>query len=120
MVRIAGYVPLVVCVVVPFAGNLLAQRGRSALHPDLWAQPIPGTQAESPRGEVSADYKIGNGDVLQISVWGEPQLTQRVTVRPDGKISLPLINEVQLSGLNSAAAQALLNQRFAQYILNPR
>ncbi|HWZ52850.1 MAG TPA: polysaccharide biosynthesis/export family protein [Granulicella sp.] len=114
--------PLSVCIIVSFAGNLLAQRGKGelALHPDLWAQPTPDTQAGSPKNEVSADYKIGNGDVLQISVWGEPQLTQRVTVRPDGNISLPLIHEVHLSGLNSTAAQALLNERFAQYILNPR
>jgi polysaccharide biosynthesis/export protein len=122
MVRISGYVPLFVCIIMPFAGGLLAQRGKNefALHPDLLAQPTPGTQAETPKGEVSADFRIGNGDVLQISVWGEPQLTQRVTVRPDGNISLPLINEVHLSGLNTTAAQALLNQRFAKYILNPR
>src|ERR1700722_10699347 len=118
MLRIAGYVPLFVCALVPFPGNLLAHRGKSEpdLHPDLWAQSTPGIQAASPKDEVSADYKIGNGNVLEISLAAEPQLSQRATVRPDGNIRLPLINDVHVSGLNTAAAQALLNQRFAQYI----
>ncbi len=57
---------------------------------------IPGAQ---PRG-VPRDYKIGPGDVLEINVWKEPAASVRnVMVRPDGKISVPLIKEVDVVGL---------------------
>jgi polysaccharide export outer membrane protein len=78
------------------------------------------TQYVASQQPASPEYRIGNGDVLQISVWGEAELTKTVTVRPDGKISLPLINEVNVAGLTSLEAQALLNQRFAQYIRSPQ
>jgi polysaccharide biosynthesis/export protein len=45
------------------------------------------------------NYVIGPQDVLDISVWKEPDLTRTVPVRPDGKISLPLLNDVQAGGL---------------------
>src|SRR5262249_54626526 len=48
---------------------------------------------------VDADYKIGPQDVLRIDVWKEPDITRTIPVRPDGKISLPLLNDVQAAGL---------------------
>src|SRR5215475_6699234 len=51
-------------------------------------------QAQVPEG-----YVIGPEDVLSINVWREQELTARVTVRPDGKIGLPLLNDVQASGV---------------------
>jgi len=72
------------------------------------------------RDSINADYKIGNGDVLQVSVWGEPQLTRSVTVRPDGKISLPLIDELEVAGTTTPQLQEQLNQRFAAYIRHPQ
>ena len=47
----------------------------------------------------SGQYKIGVGDVLQISVWENPDLEQQVTVRPDGRISFPLIDDIDVKGL---------------------
>src|SRR5437660_4868799 len=44
-------------------------------------------------------YRIGAGDVLEISVWKNDQLSRTVTVRPDGMISLPLLNDVRAAGL---------------------
>ena len=55
------------------------------------AQPTPATTDPS--------YIIGAQDVLDISVWKEAELTRMVPVRPDGKISLPLLNDVQAAGL---------------------
>jgi polysaccharide export outer membrane protein len=108
-----GRVLLFVCLCACVAENLRGQSGATA-------QSEPATQFGSPQGPVSPEYRIGNGDVLQISVWGEAELTKTVTVRPDGKISLPLINEVRVAGLTSLEAQTLLNQRFTQYIRTPQ
>src|SRR5580704_5485170 len=57
------------------------------------------TQA-APKKAATEDpnYVIGAQDVLDISVWKEPELTRAVPVRPDGKISLPLLNDVQAAG----------------------
>ncbi len=58
-----------------------------------------GTQA-TPKKPATEDpnYVIGPQDVLDISVWKEPELTRPVPVRPDGKISMPLLNDVQAAG----------------------
>ena len=74
---------------------------------------------ETPSAPSSSDYQIGNGDVLQISVWGQPQLTRTATVRPDGKISLPLVSDVAVSGLTVTDAQTLLQSRLTPYVKQP-
>jgi polysaccharide export outer membrane protein len=59
--------------------------------------------ADKPQSEPASvggpDYVIGANDMLHISVWKEPDLTQSLPVRPDGKISMPLLNDVVASGL---------------------
>jgi polysaccharide export outer membrane protein len=66
------------------------------------------------------DYIIGPSDVLAISVWKESELTRTVTVRPDGKISLPLIGELEVSGLTALSVQRMVSQRLAEYISRPQ
>jgi polysaccharide export outer membrane protein len=66
------------------------------------------------------DYIIGPSDVLAITVWKDAELTRTVPVRPDGKISLPLINELEVSGLTPAAVQQILTQRLKEYISDPQ
>ena len=51
------------------------------------------------RPAMASDYIIGDGDGLQVSVWGVPELTVAVTVRPDGKITLPAVGDVVAAGL---------------------
>ncbi|MGH9555216.1 MAG: polysaccharide biosynthesis/export family protein [Terriglobales bacterium] len=75
-------------------------------------RPAPG--AERP------DYMIGAEDVLNVSVWKEPELTQTVPVRPDGNISLPLINDVPAVGLTPMQLAAHITARFKQYLAEPR
>ncbi len=66
---------------------------------------------------ISDDYKIGAGDVLQISVWKEPDVSvPTVVVRPDGKIAVPLIKEIQVEGLTPKEAEALITDRLGKYI----
>ena len=70
--------------------------------------------------QVSADYTIGPSDVLAINVWKDTELTRTVTVRPDGKISLPLAGELEVSGLTALQVQRLIVQRLTEYISNPQ
>jgi polysaccharide biosynthesis/export protein len=66
------------------------------------------------------DYQIGAGDTLQISVWKEPDVTvPSVVVRPDGKITVPLIKEVQVAGLTPRQVEVLITDGLAKYITDP-
>lgn len=73
--------------------------------------PLP---ASSPN--LPADYRIGTGDVVLVSVWKEPDASQEVTVRSDGKVSLPLIKEVQLAGLTPSEAEKHLSEKIEKMI----
>jgi polysaccharide biosynthesis/export protein len=66
------------------------------------------------------DYIINPGDVLKISVWEQPNLSGEQPVRPDGKISLQLINEVQAAGKTPTKLQADLEAALKSVVLNPR
>jgi polysaccharide export outer membrane protein len=66
---------------------------------------------------VPDDYKIGSGDVLQISVWKEPDASvPSVVVRPDGRITLPLIKEVNVAGLSPHDVETAIADRLASFI----
>jgi polysaccharide biosynthesis/export protein len=65
------------------------------------------------------DFIIGPEDVLEISVWREPDLAMKATVRPDGKIGVRLLNDVQASGLTTAQLQDRLQAGFARFVSEP-
>ena len=69
---------------------------------------------------IDPNYVIGPQDMLDISVWKEPDLTRTVPVRPDGKISLPLLDDVQAGGLTPAQLKAEITQRLKKYFTDPR
>jgi polysaccharide biosynthesis/export protein len=64
-------------------------------------------------------YIINGGDQLQIEVWQNQQLTRSVTVRPDGKITLPLVNDVQAEGDTVPQFQKRLTDQLKQFIKDP-
>ena len=64
-------------------------------------------------------YRIGPEDVLFIKVWREPDFTFPVAVRPDGKITVPLVGEVEAAGQTPSELTAKLTDLLAQYINNP-
>jgi polysaccharide export outer membrane protein len=66
------------------------------------------------------DYVIGADDNLHISVWKEPDLTTSLPVRPDGKISLPLLNDVQAAGLTPMQLADSITEKLKKYIADPR
>jgi polysaccharide biosynthesis/export protein len=65
-------------------------------------------------------YVIGATDVLQISVWKEPDVSTTVTVRPDGRISMPLVEEIQAAGETPVALGKTITERLSKYISNPK
>jgi polysaccharide biosynthesis/export protein len=67
-----------------------------------------------------AKYVIGPDDLLDISVWKEPDLTRTVPVRPDGKISLPLLNDVQAAGQTPTQLAAHLTETLRRYVTDPQ
>ncbi len=68
---------------------------------------------------AGSNYRIGADDVLTINVWHEPEVSRNVPVRPDGKISLPLIGDVQAAGLTPTELQNELEARFSKYLTDP-
>lgn len=65
-------------------------------------------------------YKIGPQDVLKIDVWKEDQFTRTVPVRPDGKITLPLINDIQAVGLTPMELAGVIAEQLKKYINSPQ
>ncbi len=68
---------------------------------------------------VDPKYAIGAQDVLSISVWKESDLTETVVVRPDGRISLPLVNDVQAAGLTPMQLAGSVTAELRTYALFP-
>ena len=64
-------------------------------------------------------YAIGVGDVLEISVWKNPELGVTTPVRPDGRISVPLLGDIQASGMTPLALRQTLTDRFKEYVTAP-
>jgi polysaccharide export outer membrane protein len=85
----------------------------------------PGTETAVPsKASVSApareaEYVIGAEDILQINVWKETDISSSVPVRPDGKISLPLLNDVQAAGLTPLQLAGEIRARLKQFITEP-
>lgn len=90
-------------------------RGPQSSPAPISAEPLTAGNSIS----VSPDYVIGPGDIVKISVWQEPQFDETVQVRPDGKISLPLISDVDVSGLTPNAAQTRVAAMLAGYLKHP-
>jgi len=78
----------------------------------------PGASSTGPQADAA--YKIGPQDMLQIDVWKEPEITRLVPVRPDGKITLPLLNDVQAAGLTPMELASVISDGLKKYINNPQ
>jgi len=85
--------------------------------------PGPASVAEERTAETSvdlpADFVIGPDDVLSIVFWRDKDMSMQVTVRPDGRVSLPLLNDVQAAGLTPADLRAHLVAESKRFIENP-
>ncbi len=77
------------------------------------------TSAPSPTRDA-ADYRIGPRDVIQIAVWNEPEISRTIQVRPDGKISLPPLGDVQAAGLTAMQLAEVIHKGLMTYLTNPQ
>jgi len=99
------------------------------LAPEVASEPVGVPKAETEPGAPAdkldsilpdQDYVIGPQDLLTIDVWHEPEFSLSVPVRPDGKISLPLIGDMEVSGLTPRTLQARLAKELDAYIHKPQ
>ncbi len=115
----ARLVVLVVSTAVPTVGQTTtAGQNASASAPGKTASPAAAVgTAGLP---TPPDYLIGPEDVLTIVFWREKEISGDVTVRPDGRISLPLVNDILAAGLTPEQLRVTLNEAAGKYVEDPR
>src|SRR6202046_842583 len=101
-----------------FGAVSLPAQDKPATKQQVGAAPRDGTAQSA--ATADPNYMIGGQDVLDISVWKEPELTLRVPVRPDGKISMPLLNDVQAAGLTPAQLATQITVALKKYVTSPQ
>lgn len=99
-----------ITIVAALAGLLLALGGCARPGAEHPPEPQPG---------LREPYVIGIPDLLRITVWKNPDLSVDVPVRNDGKISVPLLDDVQAEGLTPAELKEVISERLAEYITAP-
>ena len=90
---------------------LLVLSGCATKYPPLEGGPAP--------AQVTPDYIIGAGDTIEIFVWRNPELSSGVTVRPDGKITTPLVEDVPASGKTPTQLARDMEKELSVYVKNP-
>jgi polysaccharide biosynthesis/export protein len=110
------------CLVLP--GSAFAQAGQRTALPALPVS-APNAQPATPKPDTTDakghdnGYIIGNDDVLSINVWKETEISRSVPVRSDGKISLPLVGEVQAAGSTPLKLEQDISTKLKSYIAEP-
>jgi polysaccharide export outer membrane protein len=79
----------------------------------------PNENANVVIGPAGGEYRLGLGDKLRIEVYKDTQLSQNVEIRPDGKITLPLVGDIDANGLTPLALRDAIVARLREYITNP-
>jgi len=87
--------------------------------PALAASPDDKKPAPKAPAFVNDEYKIGPGDKLRIEVYKDQQLSQSVQVRPDGKITMPLIGDMQATGSTPIELRETISTSLKEYVTNP-
>ncbi len=110
------------------------ERGEACLRGILWGccllaclvsacatSGVPQLPATSPKNEAEAsqDYILGAEDSVEVQVWKNPDLSRTVTIRPDGKISLPLVGDVQAAGQTPTQLTEAVTEKLKAYYKEP-
>ena len=86
----------------------------------VFAVAVAQVQAQGSGGPgLKGDYKIGIQDRLSISVWGEDDLKMTVRVRPDGKITFPLVNDLKAAGMTPEEVRQEVTTRLSEFVRDP-
>jgi polysaccharide export outer membrane protein len=96
---------------------LLAAVGQVA--PAGAQQAAPAAAVSTAPAALSPDFVIGPEDLLQVSVWKNESLSRQLPVRPDGKISMPLLHDIQASGLTPMQLRDKISAALAEFMPNP-
>ena len=120
--RLNVYPGILLVALVVAAASLNAQEGKQQ-EPTSTVPTIEETKpgaTESPAAPVDPNtYIIGAEDQLRVRVWREPDVSGEVTVRPDGKITLPLIGEIQASGRTPQALAQTVTEKLSEFLNRP-
>ncbi|MGE5698965.1 MAG: polysaccharide biosynthesis/export family protein [Deltaproteobacteria bacterium] len=92
-----------------------SETAKAAPAPLSTKQPAP-----LPPSQAGPEYRLGPEDLLHVSVWENKELTRDVMVRPDGKISLPLVQDVQAEGLTASELSNIIHQKLKDFIVEPQ
>jgi polysaccharide export outer membrane protein len=88
--------------------------------PPIGSAETPANQPDSKKAApVDPSYIIGPMDILEIQVWKEPDFSRQTLVRPDGKITLPLVGDLHVSGMTTMALKELLTDKLKDFIDSP-
>ena len=127
--RILGPVPRLLVVVAMFSmtyrasgQSSIASAAESVASPATVDANIPIARAKqtTPPAIVPSDYIVGIEDELKIDVWKEPELSTSVVVRPDGKITIPLVNDVYVVGMTTKQLQDTLTEKLRAFVNEPQ
>ncbi len=91
----------------------------TAVQPGATAGPKAAGQPANAAG-MSDSYIIGSSDMLSVTVWKQPTLSGALLVRPDGKISMPLLGDVEASGLKPMVLAAQITEKLKKFIKDPQ
>ena len=97
----------------PAPNNIKGENNQTLVARDMNPEPVK-SATEDPK------YSIGAEDVLTIDVWKEPEVSRTLPVRMDGKISLPLVNDLQAAGLTPTQLSTEIAERLRKVLLNPQ
>lgn len=100
----------------PEAGDLLALRYETD---DIRTYPLAVAQATLQEPPIDAVYEVGPRDRLSIVVWRNPDLSTGVTVRPDGRISVPLIEDLYVTGMTASEIAREVEKRLSEFVQDP-
>jgi polysaccharide export outer membrane protein len=87
--------------------------------PAAVARDASSTPTRAPSQAAGNDFRIGPEDVLDIAVWNNPAMSRTTPVRPDGMISLPLLNDIQAAGLTPMQLRDAITAKLTEYLPNP-
>ena len=113
-------VALLVAILLPLRSHAQEVANQAAKASPEQKANLEAAKSNSAVSAAADDYRIGPQDMLQIDVWKEPEITRTIPVRPDGKISLPLLNDVQAAGLTAMQLAGSIRAGLTKFLTNPQ